>query len=91
MDATLDIKRAIQEHALTSAEVANRMGVSPQSLVSFIKGNPTVSSLYLIAKAIGCDVRDLFFSPSDIPTSLSPAPSTYACPRCGTKFRIINE
>lgn len=89
MDATLDIKRAIQEHSLTSVEVANRMGVSPQSLVSFIKGNPTVSSLYLIAKAIGCDVRDLFFSPSDIPTASET--STYSCPRCGTKFRIVNE
>ncbi len=57
----IDIRRALKERGLTIVQVAQKMGVVSQTMQQFIKGNPTVEKLYLIADAIGCDVVDLFY------------------------------
>ena len=93
----LDIRRAIQEHGMTINSVAQKAGVVPQSIQQFINGNPSVEKLYLLADAIGCDVRELFFSPDDaVPVQQqqeqSPTlPSVHICPHCGTKFQILEN
>lgn len=57
----LDLRRALKERGFTIVQVAQKMGVVSQTVQQFIKGNPTVEKLYLIADAIGCDVVDLFY------------------------------
>lgn len=57
----IDIRRAIKDKGLTIVQVAQNMGVIPSAIQQFIKGNPTVEKLYLIADGIGCDVTDLFY------------------------------
>lgn len=58
----LDIKRALADHNITQVQLGEKLGLSPQSLTSVIKGNPTVKKLEDIATAIGCDITDLFYS-----------------------------
>lgn len=93
MTSKLDIKRALKEHGFTVASISEKMGVSSPSVTSYIRGNPSVESLYKLADAIGCDIRDLFFSPDDTaPTTDMPTttlPSVHFCPHCGTKFQIL--
>lgn len=57
----LDIKRALSDHNITQVQLGEKLGLSPQSLTSVIKGNPTVKKLEDIAVAIGCDITDLFY------------------------------
>ena len=57
----LDIKRALSDNNITQVQLGEKLGLSPQSLTSVIKGNPTVKKLEDIATAIGCDITDLFY------------------------------
>ena len=57
----LDIKRALADHNITQVQLGEKLGLSPQSLTSVIKGNPTVKKLEEIAEGIGCDITDLFY------------------------------
>lgn len=57
----LNIKRALADHNTTQVQLGEKLGLSPQSLTSVIKGNPTVKKLEDIATAIGCDITDLFY------------------------------
>lgn len=62
----LDIKRALSDHNITQVQLGEKLGLSPQSLTSVIKGNPTVAKLMQIAEGIGCDITDLFYpDPTD--------------------------
>ncbi len=70
----LRIKDAIKHHGLTVTEVAMKMGVSRFTLARHMSGNPTIEILDRIAKAIGCDVVDLF-SKKDV-----------ICPKCGERI-----
>ena len=56
----LNIKRALADHNTTQVQLGEKLGLSPQSLTSVIKGNPTVKKLEDIATAIGCHITDLF-------------------------------
>ena len=58
----LDIKRALADHNITQVQLGEKLGLSPQSLTSVIKGNPTVAKLFQIAEGIGCDITDLFYT-----------------------------
>ena len=58
----LDIKRALADHNITQVQLGEKLGLSPQSLTSVIKGNPTVAKLMQIAEGIGCDITDLFYA-----------------------------
>lgn len=87
----LDILRTLKQRKLTMKEVADRMGLTPPAIKQAIDGNPTTGKIMLIADAIGCDVRDLFYSPDDEERSQS-APAVeqhFVCPRCGTRFAIL--
>lgn len=56
----LNIKKEMQKRGLSGKDVAARMGISDVALSQHINGNPSVAVLERIAKAIGCDVVELF-------------------------------
>lgn len=86
----LNIKRAIKEHGLEVRQVAAKMGITPTALSQQINGkmykgkrvesNPSVDVLTRIAKAIGCDVVELFDPVQQ------QEPNTIVCPHCGKKI-----
>lgn len=61
---SLNIKKAIKEHGLEVREVARKMNITPTGLSQHINGNPSIEVLERIAKAIGCDIADLFDKPN---------------------------
>lgn len=76
---SLNIKKAIKDHGLEVREVAKRMDITPTGLSQHINGNPSVEVLERIAKAIGCDISELFEQPTN---------NTLSCPKCGARLRL---
>lgn len=74
----LNIKQAIKNYGLTSKEVAERLGMTAVNLSYHINGNPSVEILERIAKAIGCDIVELF----------DPLKPTIECPHCQKKIAL---
>ncbi len=60
--------RAVREAAgLTQAELANRIGVTRQTLIAIEQGrySPTLELAFQIARAFGVGLDDLFAYPED--------------------------
>ena len=77
----LNIKKVIKDKGLTIQEVANRMNITRIGLSQHINGNPSVEVLERIAKAIGCDISELF----------EPVGTRIVCPHCGKEIKISVE
>ena len=77
---SLNIKKAIKENGFKVSEIASRMGITPTGLSQHINGNPSVEVLERIAKAIGCDISELFDRQNYM-----------ICPHCGKRIRIDKE
>ena len=77
----LNIKKVIKDRGLEVKEIAARMNITPTGLSQHINGNPSVEVLERIAKAIGCDISELF----------EPVSSRITCPHCGKEIKIKIE
>lgn len=77
----LNIKKVIKDRGLTVQEVADNMGITRIGLSQHINGNPSVEVLERIAKAIGCDISELF----------EPVSTRITCPHCGKEIHVKIE
>ena len=82
----VDIKKTCKAHGVSLVALADRLGVSRQTVHYYCEQgdkNP-VTQLQKIADAIGCNVSD-FFDEEHVP----PQPSnTITCPKCGTVLEV---
>lgn len=60
----LNIKAAIALRGLTATKVAKRMGITMPTMSAIMNGNPTLQSMENVARALGCDVAELFERPA---------------------------
>jgi transcriptional regulator with XRE-family HTH domain len=63
----MKVMRLRKELGLTQAELAERCQTTQQQIAKIESGvsDPKLSSLQHIAKALRCEVRDLFFTPEE--------------------------
>lgn len=85
----MSIKEQIQKRGFTVSQVAALMtnkngekGITQSSLSQIINGNPSLDKLKEIASIIGISVSELLQDETD---------NIIICPKCGTKFRIVEE
>ncbi len=83
------IKKNIKKHGFTSVEIANRMGITKQTLSQTINGNPTLTSMCEIAKAMGISVSELLND--ETATCTSSHPDGCVCPVCGAHLRLVAD
>ena len=81
MDIKSHIEARIREAGMTKKEFAARMGAHAGSLNSMLEA-PSWPTLERVAKALGCDVPQLF---SDAHSS------AIICPQCGHEIKIKVE
>lgn len=83
----IDIKKACKSHGISLVSLAERLGVSRQTVHYYCEQgdrNP-VSQLQRIADAIGCSVSDFF----EEETRSAPQPTnTITCPKCGAVLEV---
>ena len=77
----MDIKAVIKRQGFTTAQVAEKLGISQQAVSQAIHGNPSLSRLKEIAAAVGVTVSDLVV---DEP----PQEPVMKCPHCGKELRL---
>ena len=81
------IKQAIKESGSSVGELAQKMGVSRQTISRQINGaNITVETVKKIADALGLPVGQLF---DQTPQPKNSERNTITCPHCGEKL-VIN-
>lgn len=56
----LRVKELIKNKGLLMQDIANRIGISRDTLTRNINGNPTIDTLEKIAKALDVDIVELF-------------------------------
>jgi len=78
------VKEICQEKGITLKQLAEKMGVPPESLSRAIseKGNPTLSTMKNISDALGVSVACLT---EDITAA------TIICPNCQTEIKLTAE
>lgn len=102
----IDVRRAITERGYSITSFAEKSGMKTQNIIqNIINGNPTIKKLEELCEKLECDITDLFYSVDsehnesivDRNTSkcqekqdLQDRQETMFCPRCGTKFVIVN-
>lgn len=59
------VKKLCANQNITLKDLANMMGIAPESLSRTLNGNPQLATLENIAKCLNVDVRDLFPSSTD--------------------------
>lgn len=74
----LKIKEILKSKGLTSAQLAERIGITKGALSNSINKNPTLSTLEKIAEALDVQVVDL----------LENKATTANCPHCGKPISI---
>ena len=78
----LRIKEVMQEKGVTQKKLAEQMGVAEISLSRSLRGNPTFETLSNIGEALEVDLVDLF-------ERIKEEEYTLICPKCGSKFKLI--
>lgn len=82
--AKFRIKTIISAKGMSIKEVAEKMGVAPQTLGNIVneKNNPNISTLERIAKVLEVPVSSLFTD------YLEPNSAIIICPQCGARIDI---
>lgn len=79
-----DFEQILKKRGIKQKDLADKLGITPQTLHSTLKNNPTVLSLQKIAEVIGCEMAD-FFPPS----SKSTHSPELICPHCHRRIVLI--
>ena len=89
----LRIKEICSEKGLTLEELAKRLGIRRTSLAQAMSRNSfSTSKLGEIADALGVPVYELFVDVEDLVTSANaPDPHSLTCPKCGARFRLVED
>ncbi len=81
------IKELLKEKGLTQQELADKVGVSYQSMKQTLNApSVTTSTLEKIATALNVPMWQLFASPKEIQPQSDGASIT--CPNCGKEFEV---
>lgn len=82
----MNIQKKIKEMGFTSAQLAERMGISAPAFSQVVNGNPTLSKLCDIANAMGISVSELLREDQEEETAQASA--SFVCPHCGKEIKV---
>lgn len=90
------IKNVMKRKGINAEQLAQKLGISENSVYVKLRGNITLNALYDIAQALDCEIADFFPVPEDYrhwkvsgETALKRDMELF-CPKCGTRFMVKN-
>ena len=89
-DSFMRIKELLKEKGMTQQALADKVGVSYQSMKQTLNApSVTTSTLEKIATALDVPLWQLFASPEEVSTDSDTTVLT--CPKCGTKLKVTES
>ncbi len=86
-DSFMRIKELLKEKGMTQQALADKVGVSYQSMKQTLNApSVTTSTLEKIATALDVPLWQLFASPEEVSTDSDN--NVLTCPKCGTKLKV---
>ena len=90
------IKQIMKRKGISAEQLAQKLGISENSVYVKLRGNITLNALYDISQALDCEIADFFPVPPDY-RHWTERGETQAqrsggmelfCPKCGTRFTV---
>jgi transcriptional regulator with XRE-family HTH domain len=92
------IKQIMKRKGISTEQLAQKLGISENSVYVKLRGNITLNALYDIAQALDCEIADFFPVPEgyrhwkvsgeDAPRKTQGQEMEIFCPRCGQRFTM---
>jgi transcriptional regulator with XRE-family HTH domain len=79
------VKEVCKGKGLLMEELAEKLGITPNTLTRNINGNPTIETLERIAEALDVPIMELFEKPRE------GVPGATKCPYCGHDLTLRVE
>lgn len=92
MNIRENVKAILHQKGMTQVELAQKLGVSKQTIQAFLRGNVSVASLKRMAAAMDTTVENIV---AEVPPTLKPVEdanttaTTLTCPHCGAEITIL--
>lgn len=92
------IKQIMKRKGISAEQLAQKLGISENSVYVKLRGNITLNALYDIAQALDCEIADFFPVPpgyrhwterGETQAQRSGGMELF-CPKCGTRFTVRN-
>ena len=92
------IREIMKKKGVNAEQLAQKLGISENSVYVKLRGNITLNALYDIAKALDCEIADFFPVPEGYrhwkvsgetaPRKTQTQEMEIFCPRCGQRFTM---
>lgn len=92
------IREIMKKKGVNAEQLAQKLGISENSVYVKLRGNITLNALYDIAKALDCEIADFFPVPEGYrhwkvsgetaPKKTQTQEMEIFCPRCGQRFTM---
>ena len=92
------IKQIMKHKGISAEQLAQKLGISENSVYVKLRGNITLNALYDISQALDCEIADFFPVPpgyrhwterGETQAQRSGGMELF-CPKCGTRFAVKN-
>ena len=90
------IREIMKKKGVNAEQLAQKLGISENSVYVKLRGNITLNALYDIAQALDCEIADFFPVPEGYrhwkvsgETALKRDMELF-CPKCGARFTVRN-
>lgn len=92
------IKQIMKRKGISAEQLAQKLGISENSVYVKLRGNITLNALYDISQALDCEIADFFPVPpgyrhwterGETQAQRSGGMELF-CPKCGTRFTVRN-
>lgn len=90
------IKQIMKRKGISAEQLAQKLGISENSVYVKLRGNITLNALYDIAQALDCEIADFFPVPPGYRHWKASGEAALKrdmelfCPKCGTRFSVRN-
>lgn len=90
-DFVFDPRAVMNRLGITNAYVAEKIGVSPPSVVQMLNGSASASTILRLAYVLGVDPREFFVKEKEEKRAVVETRKEITCPYCSKRFLLLDD